>query len=62
LKQTIAAINGLANQREFVIHTGYVTHLAKPEQFDTAGLVDSVSLLQDGTIVATARIAAAPKP
>jgi 3',5'-cyclic-AMP phosphodiesterase len=36
LKSVIAGINGLANQPEFVIHTGDVTHLAKPEQFDTA--------------------------
>jgi len=36
LQQTIAAINALPNQPEFVIHTGDVTHLAKAEQFDTA--------------------------
>lgn len=36
LKATIDAINGLSNQPQFVIHTGDVTHLAKPEQFDLA--------------------------
>ncbi len=34
--QTIAAINGLARPPAFVVHTGDVTHLAKPEQFDAA--------------------------
>ena len=36
LKSAVAGINGLPNQPDFVIHTGDVTHLAKPEQFDTA--------------------------
>ena len=30
----IAGINALREQPQFVIHTGDVTHLAKPEQFD----------------------------
>jgi Icc protein len=36
LKQTIDRINALPNRPAFVIHTGDVTHLSKPEQFDTA--------------------------
>jgi 3',5'-cyclic-AMP phosphodiesterase len=36
LKQTIDRINALPNQPSFVIHTGDVTHLSKPEQFDLA--------------------------
>ncbi len=33
---TIAAINALPQQPAFVVHTGDVTHLAKPAQFDAA--------------------------
>jgi Icc protein len=33
---TVAAINALAQPPAFVVHTGDVTHLAKPEQFDAA--------------------------
>ena len=36
LQSVVAGINGLARQPDFVIHTGDVTHLSKPEQFDTA--------------------------
>src|SRR5262249_58604525 len=35
LKQTVAKINALAEPPAFVLHTGDLTHLAKPEQFDT---------------------------
>jgi 3',5'-cyclic-AMP phosphodiesterase len=34
LKQTIARINALPEQPAFVLHTGDLTHLAKPEEFD----------------------------
>jgi 3',5'-cyclic-AMP phosphodiesterase len=34
LKQTIARINALADPPAFVLHTGDLTHLAKPEEFD----------------------------
>jgi 3',5'-cyclic AMP phosphodiesterase CpdA len=34
--KTIAAINALPQQPAFVVHTGDVTHLAKPAQFDAA--------------------------
>ena len=36
LKEAVAAINALPDQPKFVIHTGDVTHLSKPEQFGTA--------------------------
>ena len=36
LQKTIAAINAMPVQPTFVVHTGDVTHLAKPAQFDTA--------------------------
>jgi Icc protein len=35
LKQTIARINALPEPPAFVLHTGDLTHLAKPEEFDT---------------------------
>jgi 3',5'-cyclic AMP phosphodiesterase CpdA len=34
LKQTIARINALPEPPAFVLHTGDITHLAKPEEFD----------------------------
>jgi len=36
LQKTVDAINALAVQPAFVVHTGDVTHLSKPAQFDTA--------------------------
>lgn len=36
LKATIDRINALERQPQFVVHTGDVTHLSKPEQFDLA--------------------------
>jgi 3',5'-cyclic-AMP phosphodiesterase len=35
LKQTIARINALPEAPAFLLHTGDLTHLAKPEEFDT---------------------------
>src|SRR5581483_446047 len=34
LRQTVARINALPEPPAFVLHTGDVTHLAKPEEFD----------------------------
>jgi Icc protein len=34
LKQTIARINALPERPSFVLHTGDLTHMAKPEEFD----------------------------
>ncbi len=36
LRETIAKIRGLPVQPSFVLHTGDITHLASPDQFDTA--------------------------
>lgn len=36
LKDAVAAINALPRRPDFVVHTGDVTHLSKPEQFETA--------------------------
>lgn len=36
LETTVARINALSRVPDFVVHTGDVTHLSKPEQFDTA--------------------------
>ena len=36
LERTVDAINALPQQPAFVMHTGDVTHLSKPAQFDTA--------------------------
>lgn len=36
LQAAVNAINALPQQPKFVIHTGDVTHLSKPAQFDTA--------------------------
>ena len=36
LNETIAKIKALPTPPAFIIHTGDITHLAKPEQFDTA--------------------------
>ena len=36
LNRSIDLINALPQQPSFIIHTGDITHLSKPEQFDTA--------------------------
>jgi 3',5'-cyclic AMP phosphodiesterase CpdA len=36
LERSIALINALPRQPAFVMHTGDITHLSKPEEFDTA--------------------------
>jgi 3',5'-cyclic AMP phosphodiesterase CpdA len=35
LKAAVDKINGLATPPEFMLHTGDITHLSKPEEFDT---------------------------
>src|SRR6266404_2057133 len=35
LQEAVARINALPARPEFVIHTGDITHLSKPEEFDT---------------------------
>jgi Icc protein len=39
LRKTVEAINARRVQPAFVVHTGDITHLSKPEQFDTAKAV-----------------------
>ncbi len=36
LKRSIALVNALPAQPRFIIHTGDITHLSKPEEFDSA--------------------------
>src|SRR3984893_12888378 len=36
LTQTIDIVNGMADQPALIIHTGDITHLSKPAEFDTA--------------------------
>ena len=36
LAQTIALVNGMAEQPALIIHTGDITHLSKPSEFDLA--------------------------
>jgi 3',5'-cyclic AMP phosphodiesterase CpdA len=36
LTQSIALVNAMAEQPDFAIHTGDITHLSKPAEFDTA--------------------------
>ncbi len=45
LRETIARVKALPQQPDFIVHTGDITHLAKPEQFDTAkGLLSELNL------------------
>src|SRR5450432_4003708 len=39
LRQAIARINSLPKRPEFLLHTGDLTHLSKPEEFDTVAQV-----------------------
>jgi len=48
LKQTIAKINALPEQPAFVLHTGDLTHLAKPEEFDAVAQL--LKEVKSGTI------------
>ena len=36
LNQTIALVNGMAEKPALILHTGDITHLSKPEEFDAA--------------------------
>jgi 3',5'-cyclic-AMP phosphodiesterase len=49
LQTSVSAINALPNQPAFVVHTGDVTHLSKPEQF--AAAKDILSQLRAPLIV-----------
>ena len=39
LKAAVDKVNGLAKQPEFLLHTGDISHLSKPEEFDTVDQV-----------------------
>ena len=39
LSEAVDKINALADQPAFVIHTGDITHLSRPEEFDTAAQI-----------------------
>jgi 3',5'-cyclic AMP phosphodiesterase CpdA len=39
LKAAVAKINGLSTTPEFILHTGDITHLSKPAEFDTVDQV-----------------------
>jgi 3',5'-cyclic-AMP phosphodiesterase len=39
LQAAVGKINGLPNQPEFLLHTGDISHLSRPEQFDTVDQV-----------------------
>src|ERR1700720_1904755 len=39
LKAAVDKINGLAAGPEFMLHTGDISHLSKPEEFDTVGQI-----------------------
>lgn len=39
LRETIAKINATPEQAEFLIHTGDITHFAKPDEFDAASQI-----------------------
>jgi len=36
LRRTIELVNGMANQPELILHTGDITHLSRPDEFDLA--------------------------
>ena len=63
LRETIAQIKSLPQQPDFIVHTGDVTHLAKPDQFDLAhqvlsGLASQFTLFLANTILSVAMIPA----
>jgi 3',5'-cyclic AMP phosphodiesterase CpdA len=45
LKEAIAKVSALANKPAFMIHTGDITHTAKPQQFDDAAQIISEARL-----------------
>jgi Icc protein len=39
LQAAVNKVNGLPNQPDFLLHTGDISHLSRPEQFDTVDQV-----------------------
>jgi 3',5'-cyclic AMP phosphodiesterase CpdA len=59
LQKTSAAINALATPPAFVVHTGDITHLSKPEEFDLAKQL--MSQLKSDSIRSISSLAKIPK-
>src|SRR6204780_1699192 len=51
LKAAIDKINGLATAPEFMLHTGDISHLSKPEEFDTVEQILKDGSAKDGFYV-----------
>ena len=47
LKAAVDKINGLSVRPEFLLHTGDISHLAKPEEFDTVDQILKSSVAKD---------------
>ena len=47
LKAAIDKINGLSTKAEFLLHTGDISHLSKPEEFDTVDQILKASAAKD---------------
>src|SRR5215831_3063846 len=47
LKAAVDKINALKNKPEFLLHTGDISHLAKPEEFDTVDQILKGSVAKD---------------
>jgi Icc protein len=47
LKTAVDKINGLPNQPDFLLHTGDISHLSRPEQFDTVDQVLKAATAKD---------------
>jgi 3',5'-cyclic-AMP phosphodiesterase len=47
LQAAVDKINGLSNPPEFLLHTGDISHLSKPEEFDTVGQILKGTVAKD---------------
>jgi hypothetical protein len=47
LQAAVAKINGLSNPPEFLLHTGDISHLSKPEEFDTVDQILKTASAKD---------------
>jgi hypothetical protein len=46
LKSAVEKINGLSRAPEFMLHTGDISHLSKPEEFDTVDQIPKSASLE----------------
>jgi len=53
LKAAVEKINGLSKAPEFMLHTGDISHLAKPEEFDTVDQIEQRE--REGCVLCTWR-------